>query len=143
MTMAADAEQLALDPPEPGRRVDPGPAKQRPVLAALAVDAGHLVTWSVLVDRVWDQAPDADARQVLYTYGSRIRRLLETVNAAAAGAPVELAWRSGGYVLRIDPDGGTCIGSTAWSPQLVRRSVPTSIGSSCWARRWVCGGAPR
>ena len=87
-----------------GRRVDLGPVKQRTVLAALAVDACHLVPWSVLVDRVWDEAPATDARPVLYTYANRIRRMLETVNAAGAGLSAELAQRSGGYVLELDPD---------------------------------------
>jgi DNA-binding SARP family transcriptional activator len=74
------------------------------VLAALAVDAGRLVTWSTLVDRVWDEAPPANARGALYTYANRIRRLLEAVNAGGSEAPVRLAYRSGGYVLQVDPD---------------------------------------
>jgi DNA-binding SARP family transcriptional activator/tetratricopeptide (TPR) repeat protein len=87
-----------------GEPVDLGPVKQRTVLAALAVDAGRLVTWSALIDRVWDEAPVTDARRVLYTYANRIRRMLEAVNATAAGPPIELARRSGGYLLDADPD---------------------------------------
>jgi DNA-binding SARP family transcriptional activator/tetratricopeptide (TPR) repeat protein len=87
-----------------GRQVDLGPVKQRAVLAALAVDAGRVVTWSVLVHRVWDQTPPADARGVLYTYANRIRRVLKTVNAAAASPPVQLVRQPGGYVLEVDAD---------------------------------------
>ncbi|GAA4236630.1 DNA-binding SARP family transcriptional activator [Streptosporangium album] len=86
-----------------GSRVDLGPAKQRTVLAALLTDAGRLVTWSALVDRVWDQAPTTDARNVLYTYVNRIRRLLERAHAAG-GPEAALVRRTGGYVLEVEPD---------------------------------------
>ena len=89
----------------PAGLVDLGAVKQRTVLAALAVQVGRLVTSSELVDRVWDQAPPNGSRGALYTYVSRIRRLLETVDAAADdGSPARLARRSGGYLLRLDPD---------------------------------------
>src|SRR5438876_3333241 len=81
-----------------------GTVKQRTMLAALAVDRGRLVSWSVLVDRVWDQAPAADARRVLYTYANRIRRLLEALGGCGGCRPPRLTCRSGGYVLEIDPD---------------------------------------
>ncbi|MFJ2033828.1 AfsR/SARP family transcriptional regulator [Streptosporangium sp. NPDC087985] len=86
-----------------GGRVDLGPAKQRTVLAALLADAGRLVTWSALVDRVWDRAPATDARKVLYTYVNRIRRLLERAHAAG-GPEATLVRRTGGYVLEVEPD---------------------------------------
>lgn len=86
-----------------GDRIDLGPAKQRTVLAALLTDAGRLVTWSALVDRVWDQAPTTDARNVLYTYVNRIRRLLERAHAAG-GPETALVRRAGGYVLEVDPE---------------------------------------
>ena len=86
-------------------RVDLGAVKQRTVLAALAVEAGRLVTWTELVDRVWDQASATGSRGALYTYANRIRRLLEAVEAAADdGGPARLACRSGGYLLHLDPD---------------------------------------
>lgn len=84
--------------------VDLGTVKQRTVLAALAVDAGRLVSWSELVDRVWDHAGANQTRAVLYTYAARIRRLLEMVNAASAAPPARLVRRSGGYLLDMDPD---------------------------------------
>ena len=79
-----------------------GPVKQRTVWAALLTAAGRLVTWSELVDRVWDEAPAGDAH-VLYTYVNRIRRILEKTGQADDGA-VSLAHRSGGYVLQVDAD---------------------------------------
>ncbi|GAA3793960.1 hypothetical protein GCM10022226_11560 [Sphaerisporangium flaviroseum] len=75
-----------------GRGVDLGSAKQRTVLAALLTDAGRLVPWSTLIDRVWDQAPTANARGVLYTYVNRIRRTLE--QAHPSGPPPQPAKRT-------------------------------------------------
>ncbi|MEJ2854107.1 MULTISPECIES: AfsR/SARP family transcriptional regulator [unclassified Saccharothrix] len=74
-----------------GREVDLGPARQRCVLAALAVDAGHLVATDVLVGRVWGERVPHRQRSTLHTYLSRLRRL---------GA--EIVRRPGGYVLLVD-----------------------------------------
>jgi DNA-binding SARP family transcriptional activator/tetratricopeptide (TPR) repeat protein len=81
-----------------GRLVDAGPARQRGVLAALAADAGRPVQTETLVDRVWGDAPPQRARHTLHVYIARLRRVL-----GEAGA-VELARRSGGYVLDVDGD---------------------------------------
>ena len=84
-------------------QLDLGTIKQRTMLAALAVGAGRLVSWSELVDRVWDQAP-ANGTRRLYTYANRIRRLLETIEAAGPDPPARLTRRSGGYLLQLDPN---------------------------------------
>jgi DNA-binding SARP family transcriptional activator len=66
-----------------GDRLIPlGPVKQRIVLAALLLDAGRPVHLDALVDRVWDEAPPAGARDVLYSHLSRIRHLLAEAGAA-------------------------------------------------------------
>ncbi len=86
-------------------QLDLGTVKQRTVLAALAVESGRLVAWAELVDRVWDGASSTGSHRALYTYVSRIRRLLEALDGAADhGGPVRLARRSGGYLLHLDPD---------------------------------------
>ncbi|MEV0675440.1 BTAD domain-containing putative transcriptional regulator [Actinosynnema sp. NPDC050436] len=79
-----------------GRTVNLGPARQRCVLAALAVDVGRTVPAERLVKRVW--GPDAPwrARETLYSYISRLRRSL-----AETGA-VDIVLRSGGYALMVD-----------------------------------------
>ncbi|MEU7532053.1 BTAD domain-containing putative transcriptional regulator [Saccharothrix sp. NPDC042600] len=74
-----------------GRPVDLGPARQRCVLAALAVEAGQLVTTDLLVERVWGERAPHRVRATLHTYLSRLRRV---------GA--EIARRPGGYVLLVD-----------------------------------------
>jgi DNA-binding SARP family transcriptional activator/tetratricopeptide (TPR) repeat protein len=89
------------------RVVDIGAIQQRIVLAALAVDAGRPVTISALIDRVWDEAPPAGARQAVYAYVSRLRRLLGR-DAAPGGRPmggdVQVLRRADGYVLDLDAE---------------------------------------
>ena len=82
-----------------GRRVDVGAPRLQVVLAALAVDAGRPVTIETLIDRVWDDSPPAEARNVLYSYLSRIRRLLRR-----AGPEARVERRHAGYVLDIDAE---------------------------------------
>jgi DNA-binding SARP family transcriptional activator/tetratricopeptide (TPR) repeat protein len=76
-----------------GEPVPLGPARQRLVLAALAVDAGRVVSVDQLVARVWGEAPPSRVRGVLSSYVSRLR--------TALGAE-RLVWRSGGYLLAAD-----------------------------------------
>jgi DNA-binding SARP family transcriptional activator/tetratricopeptide (TPR) repeat protein len=78
-----------------GARLDPGPEKQRRVLAVLLLAAGQVVPVERLIERVWDDAPPARARETLTSYVSRLRRLL------APGADV--VRQGGGYRLRTDP----------------------------------------
>ena len=85
-----------------GRQVDAGQPRQRVVLAALLVDAGRLVVWDALVDRVWGPIPPARARQTLYSHVARIRQLLNQA-AAPNEPPARLIRRPGGYELDVDP----------------------------------------
>jgi DNA-binding SARP family transcriptional activator/tetratricopeptide (TPR) repeat protein len=82
--------------------LDIGTPRQQAVLAALAVDAGRPVPLETLVDRVWHEGPPAEARNVLYSHLSRIRRLLERAERAT-GVPAHLRRRAAGYVLEVDP----------------------------------------
>ena len=76
--------------------VDTGHARQRRVLLALLVDANQMVSVDQLIDRVWADRPPQRARDVLYNYVSRLRRIL------AAGDDVAITRRPGGYLLRVD-----------------------------------------
>ncbi|GAB3894130.1 hypothetical protein GCM10029964_071970 [Kibdelosporangium lantanae] len=80
-----------------GRSLDVGTPRQQAVLAVLAVDAGRPVPTETLVDRVWSDAPPTEARNVLYSHVSRIRRLLKDLGAG-------VSYRKAGYVLDVDPD---------------------------------------
>ncbi|WP_035286484.1 AfsR/SARP family transcriptional regulator [Actinokineospora spheciospongiae] len=75
-----------------GRPVDIGAAKQRCVLAALAVDLGRVVSDEQLVDRVWGVDPPSTSRKTLASYVSRLR-------TAFAGTGADIKRRSGGFVL--------------------------------------------
>ncbi|CCH16970.1 AfsR/SARP family transcriptional regulator [Micromonospora lupini] len=86
-----------------GRLLELGPPKQRLVFAALAVDVGRSVPIEALVDRVWDDAPPADARGVLYTYLTRIRRILVAAQSAET-VPITVGRSQTGYLLDVDPD---------------------------------------
>ncbi|MFD3314514.1 BTAD domain-containing putative transcriptional regulator [Streptomyces sp. NPDC058694] len=86
-----------------GRTVDLGSTKQRIVLAVLLAECGRPVSVDSLVDRVWDTEPPVEARRLLSTYVSRIRRVLDETHRAG-GERVELRRQSGGYQLCADPE---------------------------------------
>ncbi|MER5262081.1 BTAD domain-containing putative transcriptional regulator [Actinosynnema sp. NPDC002837] len=85
------------------RPLDVGTPRQQAVLAALLVDAGRPVGIETLIDRVWDDQPPVEARNVLYSHLSRIRRLLATATERT-GVRARLERRSAGYVLDVEPD---------------------------------------
>jgi DNA-binding SARP family transcriptional activator len=76
-----------------------GSPQQRLLLAALAVDAGRVVTVESLMDRLWDDAPHG-ARRALHVLISKLRRAL---TAAASGREQVVVRRAGGYVLQVKP----------------------------------------
>ena len=84
--------------------LDIGAPRPQAVLAALAVDAGRPVAIETLIDRVWDDNPPTEVRNVLYSYLSRIRRLLRQAAVLTGEPPVRVERRHAGYVLDIDPD---------------------------------------
>ncbi|MEU0878554.1 BTAD domain-containing putative transcriptional regulator [Lentzea sp. NPDC005914] len=75
-----------------GVPLDLGPARQRCVLAALAVDAGQVVSVERLIERVWGDEPPLRVRATLLNYLSRLRVLLG----------VAVARRPGGYALEVE-----------------------------------------
>ncbi|MFI5936968.1 tetratricopeptide repeat protein [Actinoplanes sp. NPDC051494] len=77
--------------------VDLGPPKQRALLATLALQAGQTVGVPVLVDRIWEERPPAEARKVLHSYITRVRRTVALAGAGIARGP-------GGYRLDVDPE---------------------------------------
>jgi len=88
-----------------GKSIPAGQPRQRAVLAALAVDAGRLVTWDTLIDRVWGEAPPDGVRQAIYAHITRVRRLLAQGHALSPTAPeMKLIRQQGGYVLETTVD---------------------------------------
>ena len=78
-----------------GGRVRSLRAKERAVLAALALRAGEVVSEAALIDALWREDPPAAAAKALQTHVSRVRKAL-----GAAGGAVET--RPGGYRLSTD-----------------------------------------
>jgi DNA-binding SARP family transcriptional activator/tetratricopeptide (TPR) repeat protein len=87
-----------------GRSLDVGTPRQQAVLAALIIDAGRPVPIETLIDRVWNDSPPAEARNVLYSHLSRIRQMLRQAATLGDEAAVRVERRHAGYVLDIDPD---------------------------------------
>ncbi len=81
-----------------GRRVAIGSARRRTILAALLIHTGQLVSVDRLVDVLWGERAPADARGVLHSHVSRLRRAL----GAGGGQP--LLTRGHGYVLDVAAD---------------------------------------
>ncbi|WP_326794483.1 tetratricopeptide repeat protein [Streptomyces sp. NBC_01808] len=86
-----------------GRQYALGPPQQRCVLAVLAMSAGRPVMVEMLIRNVWRDEPTDAARDVLYTYVSRLRRVLRHAAGEDPDAPA-LRRGNGGYVLDIAPE---------------------------------------
>ncbi|HET9142973.1 AfsR/SARP family transcriptional regulator [Actinophytocola sp.] len=80
-----------------GQPIDLGPGRQRCVLVALLADVNHVVPVEELLERVWGDRRPHRALGTLYSYLSRLRKVL-TVDGG-----VDIAHRSGGYVLDAEP----------------------------------------
>jgi DNA-binding SARP family transcriptional activator len=76
-----------------GRAIPLGGRKQRAVLAHLIIRANELVPAAVLVDELWGEAPPAQARNVIQTYVSNLRKAL---------GQHRIEWHPPGYLLRVD-----------------------------------------
>src|SRR6185312_636748 len=59
-----------------GRPIAIGRGKQRALLAALALNAGHVVSAERLIDDLWGDEPPATAATALQVYVSRLRKSL-------------------------------------------------------------------
>ena len=67
------------------------PAKQRAVLAALALDLGRPVSTDRLVDILWDERPPEQAVKTLQVYVSQLRRALGADAIETVGSGYRLA----------------------------------------------------
>jgi DNA-binding SARP family transcriptional activator len=85
-----------------GRPIDLGPAKQRTLFAVLLVNADQPVSLDTLIDLLWD-APPAGARSGVYSYITRLRKVLARAGATEA-QPIRLVNGPGGYLLEVDTD---------------------------------------
>jgi DNA-binding SARP family transcriptional activator len=84
-----------------------GSDRERCLLASLALDVGRPVTQEVLVERLWDDEPPANARANLHTYISRLRHALRAVGAPGGQhprPPAVISLRAHTYTLEADPE---------------------------------------
>ncbi|HWJ09466.1 MAG TPA: BTAD domain-containing putative transcriptional regulator, partial [Nocardioides sp.] len=82
-----------------GSPVDIGSPRHRETLAALAVDAGRVVSTDLLLDRVWGETGRGGTLANLQAVISRLRARLRE-----AGVPAEIVTAPPGYRLEVDPD---------------------------------------
>jgi DNA-binding SARP family transcriptional activator len=78
-----------------GQTIPIGSAKQRAVLAVLALEAGRVVPVERLIDELWGDSPPATATTALQVYVSKLRKTL---------GDRAIETRSPGYLLRCSPD---------------------------------------
>ncbi|MFY1633280.1 AfsR/SARP family transcriptional regulator [Solwaraspora sp. WMMB335] len=80
-----------------GQPLQLGHARQRSVLAVLAIEANRVVSRAQLAERVWGDDAPASVTNLLYGYIGRLRTLLTPTCGA-----VRLERRTGGYRLAVD-----------------------------------------
>ncbi|WP_331738445.1 MULTISPECIES: AfsR/SARP family transcriptional regulator [unclassified Streptomyces] len=92
-----------------GLRIVPTGAKQRALLGALVVKAGHNVSVQRLIDELWGEHPPANAANALQLHVARLRRLLsgpESRHAEQHEQHAHHPWivtTSRGYTLQLAP----------------------------------------
>jgi DNA-binding SARP family transcriptional activator/tetratricopeptide (TPR) repeat protein len=73
------------------------PGKQRTVLAALLLNAGHVVSLDELAEVLWGASPPPSARVTMQNYVMRLRKAL-------GGAGSRISTQPPGYLIRADAD---------------------------------------
>ena len=102
--LPAGLEFLVLGPFEvrvDGRALELGAAKQRALLALLALNANELVSVDRLIDELWGERSPATASHSIQVYISQLRKVLTRAGEAAAEV---IASRPPGYLLHVPPD---------------------------------------
>ncbi|MEU2394172.1 AfsR/SARP family transcriptional regulator [Streptomyces sp. NPDC007369] len=84
-----------------GLRTVPTGSKQRVLLGALVVKAGHLLSYHRLIDELWGEHPPANPANALQAHIARLRKLLE--DAGSTGQE-RIDTHALGYQLHTGPD---------------------------------------
>jgi SARP family transcriptional regulator, regulator of embCAB operon len=82
-----------------GRSVVPSAAKQRQVLALLALNAGRIVTISTLIEELWGDHPPRSYATTLQTYILQLRNALTEAQPGNPAVRAFLGTRHSGYIL--------------------------------------------
>jgi len=86
------------------RAVTPNAAKQREVLALLALNAGRVVTVSTLIEELWGDRPPRSSATTLQTYIFHLRNSLAVDMPREQVASELLRTRHSGYLLECNTD---------------------------------------
>ena len=86
-----------------GEPITPSAAKQRALLALLALNANSVVSADRLIDEIWGEDAPATAQSALQVHVSQLRRVLEPKRAQRSAYEVVVT-RPPGYVLRVAPE---------------------------------------
>jgi DNA-binding SARP family transcriptional activator/DNA-binding beta-propeller fold protein YncE len=85
-----------------GRSVGLGGAKQRALLAILAIHANEVVPADRLIEQLWPRDAPESAVNTLQAYVSRLRKVLDP--NGSNGAQPTIVFRAPGYVLTMPPE---------------------------------------
>ncbi|GAB3473884.1 AfsR/SARP family transcriptional regulator [Amycolatopsis cihanbeyliensis] len=88
-----------LDAVQNGASIAPTASKPRQLLALLALQSGHVVTASTLLDELWGTAPPRSALTTLQTYVCHLRKRVETAGHPAVKDVLVTTY--GGYLLNV------------------------------------------
>lgn len=87
-----------------GHSVAPTAAKPRQILALLALNSGHVLPVSTLIEELWSDDPPPSVRTTMQTYIMQLRRLFQSAIADGPARPKDiLTTQCDGYLLNIDP----------------------------------------
>src|SRR3954447_13274669 len=100
-----------LEISEDGRRFSITSAKQRGLIALLALNAGSVVSADRLIDGLWGEGAGGDALSALRHHVSRLRKEIGST----------LVSRASGYLLDLEPDH---VDAADWRTTQVIRSRP-------------------
>lgn len=90
-----------------GRSIVPTARKQRQLLAVLALNAGHIVTTSALIEELWDNMEPRCALGILQTYILKLRRgIMHALAESGQGSAATdiLVTEHNGYLLSVPDD---------------------------------------
>ncbi len=121
-----------------------GPARQRAVLAFLAMHPNTDVGREALIDALWPGGPPGSAVAVIQSHVARLRKVLDGGLPGRAGRAV-LAQRVPATGWTSTPMSWTCWRSGSWRPGPGARPWPVTSRArpACSAERWSCGRASR
>jgi hypothetical protein len=119
------------------RTVTLNAAKQREVLALLALNAGRIVTVSTVIEELWGDHPPRSSATTLQTYIFHLRSSL------AVDTPRERVARgTRGTSLNAVPMSRSSVASREPGARRRRREI-RKPSPTCWGVRLTCGAGPR